>query len=363
MASHIPCIMTTASETYRRFRSAASRAALWILALVAGMAVASCGNDGTFRLNGKINNFGTGNLRVVYYADGAVQSVVAPAIDGKFSMSGRLQRPVMARIYTGNGVIVGRFAARPGETVNAEFDAADPTVMKFDGNDDSRRLAEFIGANAASVRDGNTAALNSAIADYVANNSKRLVSGILLADYFDLRGHEAQAHELIESLSDEVAAAASLHGLSDLTRTLAIPADSLLLEPFTLFTDKGSRTEINPQSRPLTMLMFTDNASRPADSIETLTGELSAMEKNRLLQMVDISCDPDTAAWLESVRNLHSGDSAKVTRGWTPAPFNIMGLEDIAVATVPWFVVADSTRRIIYKGPSAAAARRSVEKH
>ena len=219
------------------------RAAAWIAALLVMLTLESCGSDSTFRINGKIENFGTGNLRVVYYADGAVQSVVAPAIDGKFSMTGRLQRPTLARIYTGNGIPVGRFAVRPGETIEAEFDIADPAKMKFTGNDDSKRLADFIGKNAALLSADDPSALNEAIARYVADNSHRLVSGILMSDYFDMRGHEAQARELMALLSDEVVTAASLHGLADLTRQLAVPADSLRLEPFTLYSDSETVLE------------------------------------------------------------------------------------------------------------------------
>lgn len=344
------------------------RAAACLFApLLVMLSLQSCGSDSTFRINGKIDNFGTGNLRVVYYADGAVQSVVAPAIDGKFSMTGRLNRPAVGRVYTGNGIPVGRFAVRPGETIEAEFDISDPTKMKFSGNDDSQRLAEFAGQNAALINGGDTEALNSVIARYVTDNSKRLVSGILMADYFDMRGHEAQARELIDKLSDEVVAAASLHGLTDLTRRLTVPTDSLHLEPFRLFSDKDSATEINPQARALTLLLFTDNSNRRSDAVTGLVTAMEPLGKKGSLQMVEISCDPDTAAWKTSVKKsatdadtLRTSPWSRVQRCWTPAPYNIMGLEEIPVASLPWFVVADSTRRVLYRGPSADDARKSI---
>ena len=170
-------------------------------------ALSSCGNDGTFRINGQIENYGTGNLRVVYYTNGAVQSVVAPAIDGKFSMTGRLDRPTLARIYTGNGAVVGRFTVKPGETIEAGFDITDPTVMKFNGNDDAERLAKFITENAESIKNGDMGSLNDAIGKYVRDNPKRLVSGVLMADYFNFRGNEPIATELIGLLSEEVVTA------------------------------------------------------------------------------------------------------------------------------------------------------------
>lgn len=330
-------------------------------------ALSSCGNDGTFRINGQIENYGTGNLRVVYYTNGAVQSVVAPAIDGKFSMTGRLDRPTLARIYTGNGAVVGRFTVKPGETIEAGFDITDPTVMKFNGNDDAERLAKFITENAESIKNGDMGSLNDAIGKYVRDNPKRLVSGVLMADYFNFRGNEPIATELIGLLSDEVVTATSLHGVLDLTRPLSVPLDSLALEPFTLFSTADSLAEINTKSKPRTLLMFLDSQARKSDSVKAAVSALLPLSKNGRLMIADISCDPDTASWHKSIKEKIPADSLKqdvgkhIGRYWAPAPFNIKGLEKLPIAAVPWFIAADSTSRVLYCGPSVTTARNAVK--
>lgn len=340
---------------------------LLLCAALAQLTMVSCGSDNTFRINGKIENYGTGNLRVVYHSNGAVQSVVAPSIDGKFAMTGRLDRPVLARIYTGNGAVVGRFVVKPGETVEATFDITDPSVMKFDGNDDSKRLSKFIGENASLLTNGDTAALNAAIEKYVRDNTGRIAAGVLMADYFDFRGNEQLGTELIGLLADNVVAATALNGMLDLTRTLSIPVDSMRLEPFPLFSTADSLTEINPGEHPLTLLLFTDATCRKADSITSALAALAPEAKKGNLHIADISCDPDTAAWHSSLRKTESADSLnasaakEVKRFWSPSPFNIMGLEEIPVAAVPWFIVADSTRRVLYCGPSMEKARAAVK--
>ena len=341
----------------------ASRLSIALILSLLAAALTSCGSDSSFRINGKIDNFGTGNLRVVYYSNGAVQSVMAPAIDGKFSMTGRIDRPAFARVYTGNGIVAGRFIVKPGETVEAQFNITDPTEIKLDGNDDSKRLAKFITANADIIRNGDTKALNAAVGKYVRENPKRMASGALLADYFDARGHETEAMELISLLDDNVVAATSLGGTRDLLRTLAIPRDSLQLEPFPLFTSDDSLVEINPQARRGTLLMFTDAASRRSDSIKAALSSLRLQAAAGTLQIIDISCDNDTAAWHASLREIAPADSLKkrdareIRRCWMPSPYNLQGFERIPVATVPWFIVADSTRRILYRGPSVSDAR------
>lgn len=331
------------------------------------MIIVSCGSDGTFRINGRIDNFGTGNLRVVYFANGAVQSVVAPAVDGKFSMIGRIDRPAFARIYTGNGTVVGRFIVKPGESIEAVLDITNPTAMKFDGNDDSERLAKFIDEHASMIENGDTKGLNTEIEKYVRANPRHLVSGVLMSDYFNFHGNETLAAELISLLHDNVTETASLKGLLNLTATLAIPTDSLRLEPFTIFSSSDSLTTINPQTHPHTWIMFTDASSRKADSITDVLAELSKLTADDKLMIADISCDPDTASWHSDLRRQQKTDTLqkkiakKVNRYWTPAPFNISGLEEIPIADVPWFVVADSTRQVLYRGSSITAARNALK--
>lgn len=347
---------------------ATSRLSIALILSLLAAALTSCGSDSSFRINGKIDKFGTGNLKVVYYSNGAVQSVMAPAIDGKFSMTGRIDRPAFARIYTGNGLVAGRFIVKPGETVEAEFSISDPTEIKLNGNDDSGRLAKFITANADAIRNGDTKALNEAVGKYVRENPRRITAGVLLADYFDARGHEAEAMELIGLLDDNVVATTSLGSIRDLLRTLAVPTDSLRLEPFPLFSSGDSLVEINPQAHRGTLLMFTNQSSRKSDSIKAALSSLRLQARNGTLQIIDISCDTDTAAWHASLRenapadSLKKRDAREIRRYWMPSPYNLQGFEGIPIASVPWFIVADSTRRILYRGPSLSAARTRIPK-
>ena len=333
----------------------------WIIACM--FVLTSCGNDGTFRINSTIENFGTGNLRVVYIANGAIQSVVAPAVDGKFSMTGRLDRPTLARIYTGNGNVVGRLIVKPGETIEATFDITDPTAVKFNGDNDSEKLAKFLSENAEYIKNSDTASLNAAIADYVRKNTNRLVSGLLMADYFTFTGNEALATELMNLLTDEVAGTASVSGLLSITSRLSTPSDSLSVASIRLFGTSDSLKVIDPADKARTLLMFTNVSNRNADSIKAL----EPMLQNPQLRVIDISCDPDTATWHASLKEQNSTRTdAKVPhnaveRYWTPAPFNLTGLDEISIASVPWFIAADSTGRVLYRGPSASAAHDAMK--
>lgn len=66
--------------------------AAWLTAVAALLTFTSCGNDGAFRINGEITDFGTGNLRLIYFDNGAVQNVIATAVDGKFAVDAARER-------------------------------------------------------------------------------------------------------------------------------------------------------------------------------------------------------------------------------------------------------------------------------
>ena len=333
-----------------------------IVPFLLAVIISGCGSDGSFRLNGKIEGFGTGNLRVVYFDKGAVQNMTATAVDGKFAVDARVSSPVMVRLYTGNGRLLGAFNASAGDNLEGKFSTESVAGMEISGNDDSERVSKFLKANADAITCGNHNSLNAAIADYVTNNPHRHASGTLLSTYFYVPGNEAKVVELVELLSDDVVKTASLRGLSDLTRSLAQPTDSILFEAFTVVDRKGNQLEINPKKTERTLVVFSNKDSRISDSIQQLTRELGKAERPKV-KIFDISADADTAIWLESLRNIQKVDSLKscldkVQQGWTPNPYGIMGLEDITIARIPWFIVADSTSRVLYLGSSAAEAEK-----
>lgn len=337
-----------------------------ILLALASIFLTSCGSDGSFRINGEIEGYGTGNLRVVYMYKGTLQNVTATAIDGKFSMSGRATEPVLARLYTGNGRFVGALIADDGETIDARFNLAQPSAVSYDGNKDSERLAAFLHANAEALDNGNHTALNQAIAEYVRANGGQYTSGALMAAYFHTPGHEAEAMELIALLSDDVNAATSLRGLADMLLPLTHPVDSTTMSRFQVFITADSALTVDPAKTPLSLVMITKADTRRSDSVTATLGRLASIAKNGKLQVIDISADADTAAWRTSLRDMEKADSAGyrkqlfVKRGWAPAPYSIYGLEEVPVAATPWFVVADSAGHVLYRGAALSKAADAV---
>ena len=331
-----------------------------LLTLLAMFAV-SCGTDNEFRVNGRIDGFGTGNLRLVYYNGEGVQSLAATAIDGRFTVTGRLDKEALLRVYTNNGHVAGRLIVAPGQTIEAVYNITDPAKVELDGNDNSKRLAKFIRENADAIRSGDAATLNTAVENYVRANPKRAVSGALLADYYDPQTNPALALELINTLERDARNPAALDGLRDMLMSVSQPVDSIKLEPLRLFGRGDTLSDINPAEAPLTLIAITDASAREADSVVNAIKAI-ADTRGAGIRIADISCDPDTAAWKRSLTRPESDTDAdkEINRYWSPAAFCIPQLQQIPVQRVPWFILADSTGTILYRGSSASQARKAA---
>jgi len=78
--SYIPCRRPESSPDKETFSEISEmdriliKIAAWLTGVAALLTFPSCGNDGAFRINGKITDFGTGNLRLIYFDNGAVQN-------------------------------------------------------------------------------------------------------------------------------------------------------------------------------------------------------------------------------------------------------------------------------------------------
>ncbi len=323
--------------------------------------VSACSKGDTFRINGILDGFGTGNLRLVYTSADAVQSVTATAVDGKFMALGHTENPTIVRIYTASGNVIGRFIIEPGETLDLHLNLTDPSHMEADGNSDTEKLAGFLADNAKALRTHNATVLNTAIDAYVRKNPAQYLSGLLLTDYYTPQGSESEALSLLASLDAKVTRRLSLAAYRDMLTTLATPLDSLSLPSvMRLFGNSDTIDNVNLRSADYFLIMLTYSHQRASDSILAAVDSLTARHTAHNLRIIDISADLDTAIWHTSLKELtDSGKhSSAISSYWSPAVFSIPELDGIPVARMPWFIAADSTGTVVYNGPSVTAASR-----
>lgn len=351
---------TTLLNSLHMMTHSAATAALWVLVFTLALLFSSCGGGNEFRINGEIENFGTGNLRLVFYSRDAVRSVTATAVDGKFMAISHSPRPTVVRFYNSPGKLIGSVIIENGQTVEVKFDAADPTAMTVSGNRESERLAQFLKENSQAIKNNDTPAINSAVEEIVEKNPKWMLSGMLMTDYYDSRPDPQKALAMIASMQPEVVRDMQLAPLRQQILPLALSVDSLSIPAITLFTQDDTLRTFSTSDNTNTLLMFTKAEHRESDSINDALTDLTSPESTRTIAIIDISADPDTAAWHKSIGGL-SFTSPSLTHTWSLSPATITGIEPIPLSSYPWFILTDSTGTPLYSGPSISAVRNLID--
>lgn len=351
------------------------RLALSLIVLPAMMLV-SCGKNPEFHISGKIDGIGTQNLRIVYYSDGAMQQSTTSAIDNKFSMIGRTGEPTLVWIYSNTGQLLGRCIVDRGDKVDVEFSMINPLEVKMSGNEASQQLAGFMTDNATLLaaidRAGRSAdgkpgsveaesrALNRAVEEFVKKNPQSVASSAIIAEFYDFStGDGDKVLRMLDSLEPEYRPSNIVSGFANLLAATQF-ADSVLLAgnspfaaPVRLWGETAdSMVEFDVKGgKGRTLIIFSDDASRRADSVGALVERL----KNRgNLQFADISFDADTIAWHRSLEDV---DARGVKRYWLPGASAAPAVSSLKITRLPFFVVTDSTAAILYRGSSARRAQ------
>ncbi len=269
----------------------------FIISILIAIAAAACTDHDQFRISGTIEEEPTMNIRVGYYADGVYRTLITVSEKGAFEFYGSSRQPTVVEIYDYEYRLLGRVYAANGQTLDVKLARSNPYDLSVDGNETAKAWADFLRANADSLRADNAKA-NDIIGRYIAANPASTVSTLLLLTSFDSAAEPLMADSLLGLIAPEARPSALTDGYNYLLqRVVAETADEPVL-PFRYMTRSDSRD------------------------------------------------------WKHSV----SPDSAKWEQGWTPGGIASPGLERLAIPSVPYFIVCDSTGTQLYRGASVGAA-------
>lgn len=371
-----------ATHSPRHAANIAGRLAKSLLAMFAAC-LAACSSGPDFRIDGTVEGLGTQNLRLVYYDNDAIQQVNAPAVDSHFTMTGRTDAPTLVWVYNNTGTLLGRLIVDRGDAIEATLSAKNPLEIKVKGNDDATLLAKFLRDNAtllnrigarattstARHRAGTStataadqAALNQAVESFVKKNRKSVAAAAVLAEFYNpAAGSQAKATELLELIPAEYRPAAITASLISLVAATEYP-DSLLAarqsplrQGIRVFSAAGKADTVAARAGTISLLMFTTDGSRRADSVASLVESVAMLPDT---QIADISIDPDTTTWR---RSLADQGTDPATRYWLPGGVAAPGAASLRITNDPFFVVADPSGRIVYRGPAASMALKASQ--
>jgi len=325
--------------------------------LLPAILAVGCSGSKEFRLDAASDDIGTQNVTLIYYTDGAYRVESVPAIDGQFSLTANVSAPTFVEVYTSGGSLLGEFIVEGGDHIEARFSAINPENILIKGNKNAEQLADFLKDNRPLVEGNDIDGLNRAIEEFVRKDPERFVATVLLTRYFTVEGYENTALELTRLIPDKYRRDRFTEGFEQLLNA-SLSSDTLSLGEVRGFSTGDSAMVFTPAGARVNLIMITDNDTRAADSIKTMLSALRAgSPREETLRIVDFGCDRDTMQWKATLRSLPDDYPAGITRLWLNAGMATEGISQTAPTTIPYFILTDSTGRLLYRSPSVSATR------
>ncbi len=328
----------------------------FLLIALIGLTMSGCGDDSQFRVTGTVDGLGTQNLRIIYYTTTGIKSLTSTAVDGKFNFTGNSPAETLVEIFTSDRVPLMRLAVKNGETVEVSIDRTEPYKLTLKGNDVSKRMAGFMRDNSDALTRKDHAAVNSAIAAYIRNNTKDLTSTILLLTEFDATGQETAADSLLQLIDTKARPEFLTENIMAGIAARDSVAENSSLIPLRLYTAADSMTTYTAGESDYSLLIFTRNADERPDSMRRQISRIMENMTGKKLRIADISIAADSAAWHSQPEITTESDG--YISAWMPGAIAALPLKQLAVTRTPYFIVADSTGAQLYRGQSLAGVRK-----
>ncbi|MDE6854141.1 MAG: hypothetical protein K2J38_03705 [Muribaculaceae bacterium] len=319
----------------------------------AALLTSACSSGDQFRVNGTIKGNPTMNLRAGYYADGRYRTVITGVREGKFEFFGSSGQPGVLELTDNEYRPLGRLYVQNGENFDISIDPADPYAVEASGNDVTSRWVAFLRDNADALRSD----LNGTVAAYVGSHPADVLSAILMVTTYDSSSSPSEADSLLSLIEPQARPSSVTEGYAYVLQRLLTATDSVTLPPVRYVDMRDSVMEFGLSGHPLSLVAISETSDIPTDSVLPVLRRLHKRYKASQLSILDFSTDADTSDWRSGIRT----DSVKWTSGWSAGGIASPALQRLAPASVPCFVLTDSTGREVFRSVSASEVERKVK--
>lgn len=291
----------------------------------------ACGSKSPYKIDGTVEGMGTQNVTAIYYAGTSLKEVSTNAINSVFHIEGNSEEPVVVEFYDNQRNRIGCVVAQNGDEVAVKYKYGTPNYMEATGNETSELLSAFLNKNGD--------ALNGAIEKQIMSEPASALSEVLAAYYYDVSDDAVRADSVL-SLFDYTTVVNNpmLRGKAEVAARLADVDETV--EAFDLFSSNDSIEHFAPSTETPTLYIFTD-VHRLPDSILNYADSLA-----RDIRVALIRLSVDTFGWHKDTYRF----SKKVKHFWALGGTANERLDCFNIPSVPYFVVADTTARQIYRG-------------
>ena len=315
-----------------------------LIALLILLVASACADNEQFRVNGTIEGNPTLNLRIGYYADGAYRTNIIAAREGEFEFYGSAKSPALVDILDYDYRPLARLYAVNGETYEVTLDRNDPYAIDIRGNRTNEEWSRFLRDNAKALRSGGAKA-NKAVAAYITANPSNVVSTLLLLSTYDSSHSPVEADSLLAMIEPQARPSHLTEGYTASLQRLVATADSTEVMAIPYYYRRGNFPVLKPADNPYTLMAFTNRSTR-GDSHLKMFSRLDKNSAKKHLKLIDLSLDNDTVEWRGATRS----DSAAWTQGWVAGNVSAIGVDRLAIPSLPYYIICDSLGRQIYRG-------------
>lgn len=329
-----------------------------LLMAVMAMLLWACSDDNTFTIQGTVDGGRTMNLRIIYTGEDVTNNVLTASRDGKFAFKGHApEGGALVRVTDNDFRPLATVFVHNGDKISMTIDATNPYGYTATGNDITERLGQFVTANAKTLALRTPKTTNALIANYVKGHRDDMVSTILLVTEYFVGNDPVGAGKLLETIArparpDLLTAewiASNRHTGGEQVRAKVLPIRYL---------DRGDTVKtFDPKKAHVNLLVFTNIESGRRDSIIDALRTLNERRAKGRFAMLDFSMDTDTINWSRNART----DSVKWPTAWAVGSIAAPGVDRLGIPSLPYFIVADSTGRQVYRGSSLTRARAVID--
>ena len=321
---------------------------LWRIILAVWSVVASgCGHSESFRVDGRLDDGATINLKPMIHSERGTVGGITPANTGAFAFEGAAPGGALLEIYDNDYRLQARFPVHNGKDYKVEINRSNRYATTAKGDPGAEAYTAFLASNADAFKSATPVGRNALIADYIRRNPESEVSVMLLWGEFDVAAEPALADSLAQILGTEARSLPAASRFFEMVSRLPrVCVDSVE------FRIPGGRSMFVAAKDAPALFVFSDSRRGDHKQLADSLRDIASKAKPRGVKLYDLSCDPDTATWRRTTRP----DSATWTQGWLeggPAAPRVAALQR---PSLPFYIVVDAAGNTIARTTSADSA-------
>lgn len=330
-----------------------------LFSVIVTLLLVSCSKDDFFKIEGETGDGSSHIIELTYLEGGAFKRVTCQADEsGKWTLEGSSSTPTLASLSVSGGAELATLVVANGDRIKITIPGdGESGEIKVKGNKTSELLAKFDSETQRAIIEGKGTDINRRVAEFIKNNPKEMASSALLVSRFDSRGNEILADSLMGLIAPSARPTGVMQNFAATIANQLSTESSSDLTAMTLYDRRDTTIRYNPARQSYTLFAFVDTQRKMRDSIIPLLRNLKETWPDKRLAAIEVSLARDSAIWKQST----SGDSATWIQVWAPGTVASLNFRKLAIRRVPYFIVADSTGRQLYRGSSIEEASAELE--